>query len=136
VKNSTVAALTLAALTATLLACQAVTGAFATPTPTQPPPTPTPVDFTGTHWFIYYTEPGGTYYEYDLILHPGGRMENFHPNESTPNNDAWMQSGDTLVLLFNDAYATYEGQVVGDTVAGTATNIAGGTWTWEGYRLP
>jgi hypothetical protein len=133
--------LALAALAAATLACQAIMGSTTQP----PPPTiapplvptaPTTGDLTGTHWFIYYYEPGGDYYEYNLIFHPNGRLENSHPNETTPDNDAWMQSGDTVILLFNDSYATYQGQITGETMSGTAINITGAAWTWDAYRLP
>jgi hypothetical protein len=130
-------------MTAAGLACQGVTGRSPTPTeaavPTLPPlPTatePATGDLTGTYWLIAYTEPGGTSYEYELIFHPGGRLENSHPNETTPDNDTWLQTGDTVVLLFNDAYATYQGQIAGDTMSGTAVNITGAAWSWSANRV-
>jgi hypothetical protein len=138
------ALLCVAALTSAALACQWVTGR--SPTPTEPstqtlPPLPSetepaPADLTGTHWWIAYTEPGGTAYEYDLIFHPGGRLENSHPNETTPDNDAWLQTGDAVVLLFNDSYATYHGQIAGDAMTGTAVNITGAAWSWTAHQLP
>ncbi|HLB64108.1 MAG TPA: hypothetical protein VJJ46_04655 [Anaerolineales bacterium] len=135
--KSTAAALTLGALAAALLACQAVTGQSRTPTPPEPTPTaPVSIDLTGTRWFIYYYESGGDYYEYELVFHSGGRLENSHPNESTPDNDAWVQTGDTVILLFNDSYATYEGRINGETISGTAVNIRGAVWSWDAYRLP
>lgn len=148
--------LILATLAAAGLACQVVTGLSPTltepastepaPPPTSPPmPTVTPLppptepapgDLTGSRWFIYYAEPSGDYYEYELVFHPGGRLENSHPNETTPDNDTWMQSGDTVVLFFNDSYATYEGQISGDAISGMAVNVTGGLWAWNAYRLP
>jgi hypothetical protein len=94
------------------------------------------MDLTGTRWFIYYTEPSGDHYEYELGFRHNGRLQNTHPNDSTPNNDAWEQSGDVVTLLFNDAYATYTGTIVGDTITGTAVNITGASWSWDAYRLP
>ncbi len=140
----TVTLLCVAALTSAALACQWVTGP--SPAPTEPaaptiPPLPTATepasgDLTGTRWRITYTEPGGTSYEYELVFHPGGGLENTHPNETTPDNDSWLQTGDTVVLLFNDSYATYQGQIAGDSMSGTAVNITGAAWSWNADRMP
>jgi hypothetical protein len=124
--------LVLVLLAFSALACQAVTGLG----PTSNGPTPAVTGLTGTRWFIYYTEPSGDYYEYELRFQLNGRLENTHPNDSTPDNDAWQQSGDVVTLLFNDAYATYTGSIVGDTITGTAVNVTGAFWSWDAYLLP
>jgi hypothetical protein len=41
-----------------------------------------------------------------------------------------------VTLLFNDAYATYRGEILGDTITGTAVNITGASWSWDAYRIP
>lgn len=141
-KPGTAAGLCLALLASSVMACQWVMGEPPAPSEpaatatSAPPPSPTSLpDLTGTHWFIYYTEPGGAYYEYELRFQPNGRLENSHPNESTPDNDTWAQSGDLVILLFNDSYATYTGRLDGDTMTGTAVNITGADWAWDAYRL-
>jgi hypothetical protein len=89
-------------------------------------------DVTGTTWTMtYYDKAVGQEYTFDITFLPGGKLSNTHPNESTPDNDRWEQQGATVILYFNDAYATYTGVIDGNTITGTATNVTGSTWDWS-----
>jgi len=107
------------------------------PTVQVEPPVGQAVDLTGTRWRISYVDPVTEQYrEFDLIFNPGGVLRNTHPNDTTPDNDTWEQFNTTVVIRFNNNYATYTAEIDGDNMLGTAININDVRWPWEAYRLP
>ncbi len=91
----------------------------------------------GSRWHLVCDEPRYGQREFDLIFRKAGRLSNTHPNDSTPDNDAWEMNGRNVVLKFNNAYATYRGELTddGNGMAGTATNVIGEKWEWSARRL-
>lgn len=51
--------------------------------------------------------------KYTLSFLENGVLRSTHPNETTPDNDKWWTSGDTLYFSFNDRYAVYYGLCYG-----------------------
>ena len=93
------------------------------------------VTLEGSRWTLAYDHPRFGSNEYTLVFHANGKLENHHPNESTPDNDRWEQRGDTIVLRFNDGFAVYEGEILDErTMSGVATSRTGGTWEWKAFR--
>jgi hypothetical protein len=114
-----------------------------TPTPTSTSTatdTPTPRwqmgdDLVGTRWTLVYDAPQDGHQEYDIIFHEGGRLETFHPNDRTPDNDTWKLVGSKITLCMNDCFAMYTGEFLdADTMAGTAENDNHESWAWTAYR--
>jgi len=90
-------------------------------------------DLTGTEWTIRYSNSDGNM-EYGLLFHENGRLENHHPNEATPENDKWEQTGRTVIMKINDAYVTYTGTINGNAIEGSAVNIKKNSWKWKAVR--
>ncbi len=91
---------------------------------------------TGSRWSLSTDVPGERVYRYDIVFHPGGRLENHHPNDKTPDNDSWEQRGSTVILKFNDNYITYTGQFEDvRTLKGEALNIRGLRFPWMAERI-
>jgi opacity protein-like surface antigen len=92
-------------------------------------------DVTGTTWTMtYYDKAVQQEYTYDITFLAGGKLSNSHPNDTTPDNDSWEQNGTTVTLYFNNSYATYTGTIEGNSISGTASNVAGSTWEWSAVR--
>ena len=93
------------------------------------------LDLTSTTWTLSYNSPGFGPRRYDLVFHPGGKLQNFHPNESTPDNDHWSQDGKEVTLRINDDYVIYKGIIKNDKfMSGTAKNKVGKSWEWKAQR--
>jgi len=88
----------------------------------------------GTEWTIKYSNTDG-YLSYLLIFKPDGRLENRHPNESTPDNDFWEQDGNSITMKINDSFVIYKGTINGSTMKGSATNTRNHTWEWEAVKV-
>ncbi len=90
----------------------------------------------GQRWSLSTDVPGEKVYRYDIVFHPGGRLENHHPNDRTPDNDTWEQRGSTVILKFNNSYITYTGQFENPrTLKGEALNIRGLQFPWKAERI-
>ncbi len=77
-----------------------------------------------------------TDWEYDIEFLPNGMLRTKHPNDRTPNNDTWKQSGDKVYFYFNDKYSTYEGTFSGSNIiSGTAESKTGAIWNWKATRV-
>lgn len=90
----------------------------------------------GSRWSLSTDVPGEQAYRYDIVFHRGGRLENHHPNDKTPDNDTWEQRDSTVILKFNNSYITYTGQFENSrTLKGEALNIRGLKFPWKAERL-
>ena len=90
--------------------------------------------FEDSRWALSYNAGEGDR-QYDVQLHPGGRMLNTDPNDRTNDNDRWESKGKYVILRFNDSYAVYMGSVQNDgSLQGSATNVNGDRWNWSGRR--
>jgi hypothetical protein len=77
-----------------------------------------------------------TDWEYDMEFLSNGTLRTEHPNDRTPNNDTWKQSGDKVYFYFNDKYSTYEGSFSGNNIiSGTAESKTGAIWNWKAVRV-
>lgn len=97
------------------------------------PPAPAAGDMSGTTWTISYVDPVlGEESSYDITFRSGGELFDGDPNDTTPDNDNWEQVGPSVILYFNDAYATYTGEISAPGVlSGTATNVVDANWSWS-----
>jgi len=69
---------------------------------------------------------------YDITFEEGGKLRSKHPNDITPDNDFWKQSGVKVNFEFNKGYTKYQGEMqTKDLITGIATNEAKQTWKWE-----
>lgn len=88
-----------------------------------------------TKWDLHYVHPEFGERNFEIVFLEEGRLLNFHPNESTPDNDQWQKSGNTITLYFNDRYATYTGKLIDQkTIKGKARSITGAEWEWTATR--
>lgn len=103
------------------------------PTPADERPATTADDVTGTTWTLtYYDATTAVEYVHDVTFLAGGEMFDEHPNNTTTDNDRWEQFGATVILYFNDSYATYTGEISAPgSLSGTATNVTGSSWPWS-----
>ena len=110
----------------------------ATLTPTASPTIPaypTADELVGTRWLLVYDAPEDGHREYDIVFHADGRLQTFHPNDRTPENDTWELEGSQITMCMNDCYAVYTGEFLDyDTMAGTTENVKGKTWDWIAHR--
>lgn len=108
--------------TATVVEAPPTTQAVDAPSPEPLPSLPPPFDVDGTRWVLHYTSPDGPE-SYPLTFQTGGRALLENPHDSTPDNDAWTQSGAAVTLTMNNAYVTYRGVFTdADVIRGTAAN--------------
>lgn len=90
----------------------------------------------GSRWSLSTDVPGEKVYRYDIVFHPGGRLENHHPNDKTPDNDTWEQRGLIVIFRYNDNFITYTGRFENArTLQGEAVNIRGLKFPWKAERL-
>ena len=93
-------------------------------------------DLVGSRWCLEYDSPNFGRREYHLIFREGGKVINTHPNERTPDDDTWEVRGKEVVLMFNNGYAVYTGELSDrDHMVGNATSKNGGAWEWKAYRI-
>ncbi len=65
-----------------------------------------------------------------------GKLKSTHPNDITPDNDFWKQSGNRLHFELNDGYAKYDGKIESSNlIKGTAKNSAKKSWKWTMKRI-
>ncbi|MDQ7090698.1 MAG: hypothetical protein Q9M50_08645 [Methylococcales bacterium] len=77
-----------------------------------------------------------TDWEYDMEFISNGTLRTKHPNDKTPNNDTWRQSGEKVYFYFNNKYSTYQGSFSGDNIiSGTAESKTGAVWNWKAVRV-
>jgi hypothetical protein len=96
---------------------------------------PTENELIGTRWTLIDDAPNDGHREYDIIFHKDRRLETFHPNDNTPNNDSWKLVGTRLTMSMNNAYSVYIGNFVdANTIEGTAENTEQDTWEWVAHR--
>lgn len=111
-----------------------------TPVPTDTPTQsksafPTAEELIGTRWTLLYDAPEDGRREYDIIFLEGRRLQTFHPNDNTPENDTWKLVGSQLTMSMNNGFAIYIGDFIdSDTIAGTAKNSDDESWEWTAYR--
>jgi len=102
---------------------------------TQIPSSRQAFEITNSRWTLIYETPQFGKREYDIVCHPDGRLEDLHPNNSTPDNDFWEQQGEIIILRKNDGFAIYEGRIIDEnTMSGTAKSKTAGTWQWRAIR--
>jgi hypothetical protein len=51
--------------------------------------------------------------------------------DGTYRNGKWKQTDKSIYIEMNDKYAEHNGEINGDTIEGTASNVKGVTWTWK-----
>ena len=69
---------------------------------------------------------------YDISFLPGGVLKSTHPNDTSPDNDFWIQNGTEIEFSFNDGYVTYTGSFKSaNKITGKATNKVNKTWKWK-----
>ena len=76
--------------------------------PEQASAVPAALELQGSRWTLSYTSPDGDQ-SYDLEFGPRGVLHLHNPHDSTPDNDAWVQSGALVELSFNDGFVRYRG---------------------------
>jgi hypothetical protein len=77
-----------------------------------------------------------TDWEYDMEFLSNGVLRTQHPNDKTPNNDKWLQSGYNVSFSFNNGYSNYRGKFSGnDMMSGTAESKTGVIWNWKAIRV-
>ncbi len=75
-------------------------------------------------------------WEYDITFLENGKLSTTHPNDKTPENDSWEQTGETVKFYFNNKFSNYEGKIVGQNLmTGTAKNTKNKTWNWKATRM-
>lgn len=90
----------------------------------------------GSRWSLSTDVPDEKVYRYDIVFHPGGRLENHHPNDKTPDNDTWEQRGLIVIFRYNDNFITYTGRFENArTLQGEAVNIRGLKFPWKAEQL-
>jgi outer membrane biogenesis lipoprotein LolB len=102
-----------------------VSGLAAAESPGAPPMTPS---VENTIW-------SGTDSEGDAYVfrfRPAGHLAFSSPSGTYDDaTDTWTQSGATITLSMSSGYATYKGSIVGNTMAGDASNIVNRNWQWS-----
>ncbi len=104
------------------------------------------MDLTGTQWRIVYDDPDG-HKDHELLFYPGGRLGFKHPNDTTPDNDFWIQDGTKIILTINSKFVTYTGTLLENRIEGSALNVRNNRWNWvatyvgniadhDGIKLP
>ncbi len=97
---------------------------------------PISVPLEGTYWLLTYNNLTFGERSYELEFLEDGKLMNHHPNESTPDNDRWMQKAGKVQLLFNDGFANYRGEFTSKKeMSGTATSQQGGEWEWKAVKM-
>ena len=88
-------------------------------------------DVEGTTW--QYTDEDS---DYQITFSPNGKLTTTHPNDKTPNNDTWEQSGKTIRFWFNNKYSRYKGKMKnGNTIKGKGRSVAG-VWRFKLELIP
>lgn len=86
----------------------------------------------GTTW--HYTDNDHDW-SYDVTFANDGRFVSAHPNDNTPDNDFWSQTGDSVFFEYNDGYAKYSGKFKSsDLIIGIARNQSK-SWKWKLRRF-
>ncbi len=85
----------------------------------------------GTKWHYMDTD-----WEYDIEFLSDGTLRTQHPNDNSPNNDTWEQSGEKVYFYFNNKYSIYDGSFSGNNIiSGTAESEKGAVWNWKATRI-
>ncbi|EDP97564.1 hypothetical protein U8527_04405 [Kordia algicida OT-1] len=72
---------------------------------------------------------------YEITFSDNGKIKTTHPNDKTPNNDFWKQSGTLIHFEFNDGYSKYDGEIkTFNLIVGSAKSEYG-EWNWEMKRV-
>lgn len=85
------------------------------PTPT---PSPSIVNLAGTRWTDTYANIASKSYYFS----PNGTINN-------SSKDTWQQNGRSVILIFNDGYARYEGTINGNQIDYKARNRVNFEWS-------
>ncbi len=94
------------------------------------------IDISETTWQLSYHNKHFGDRNYEIKFSVDGKLLNSHPNESTKDNDKWIQKQNHITLSFNDGYAVYKGKIVDSkTIKGTAKSLSGGRWKWKAIKL-
>ena len=85
----------------------------------------------GTSW--EGTDSDGDHYVYRFIA--GGHLAYTSPTGTfDQTEDSWSQSGPQVTMKTVHGYSTRVGTLSGDTMSGTASNVANRSWTWSAQR--
>jgi hypothetical protein len=101
------------------------------PAPLPRPAKPGPISVEGTSWSG--TDSEGSRYTFRFL--PGGVLDYTSPT-GTFRNGSWKQTGETLYMETNNRYWELSGVIKGDSLQGKATNVRGGTWTYQLKKDP
>ena len=92
------------------------------------------VPLQGTTWL--YNDDKNEVEDYTVTFAARGKLKTRHPNDITPDNDAWKQEGAKVVWSYNDSYAVYKGTFENkDLISGKAVNKTGKSWNWTLKRV-
>lgn len=68
--------------------------------------------------------------QYEIYLKPDGHIYSYHPNDPTPENDLWKQTGNKFYFSMNDDYAHYKGKFINDSTCTGTGKSKGFRWKW------
>jgi hypothetical protein len=73
--------------------------------------------------------------QYEIYFKPNGHVYSYHPNDETPENDVWKQTGNKVYFHMNDGYAHYKGKFVNDSTITGQGRSKGFRWTWTAKMI-
>lgn len=89
----------------------------------------------GTRWWFVTDLPVGGHREFEIVLHPGGRLEVGDEADSTPNDDEWVQEGRIVTISMNDRYVRYSATIENAReLRGRGVNVRDEKWDFVATR--
>lgn len=95
------------------------------------PEAPPAFQFAGTRWF------GKTYEgnDWTLILDPNGSVTNIDGPNTYAKSGFWKANGNNFYMELNQKYYQYHAKLLGDTLQGDSSNVAGLKWKTNFHRI-
>lgn len=84
----------------------------------------------GSTW-EYYDED----WTYQIEFKENGKIKSTHPNDNTPENDSWTQSGSEIHFEFNDGFSNYDGKMKSVNLITGIGKSTSGKWEWKMKRI-
>lgn len=83
------------------------------------------ISISGTQWL--YSD---NVLEYKIDFNKNGKITTTHPNDKTPDNDSWTQSGGEIYFQFNDGFSKYNGRMKSMTKIRGKASSENDNWNW------
>jgi len=88
------------------------------------------ISISGTQWL--YSD---KYWEYTIDFNKDGTISSTHPNDKTPDNDSWTQSGREIYFQFNDGFSKYNGSWKSKNKIKGKASSENDNWNWTLVKI-